>query len=77
MRNRPPPARINDRPESRFRGLVGADDYGQQITGQGRIRLGLEADNVLGAYESYGVSYVGSRPAAALQKLMPKINRAS
>jgi len=57
---------INNRPESRFRGLVGADDYGQQITGQGRIRLGLEADNVLGAYEGYGLSYVGSRDTNAV-----------
>ena len=57
---------INNQPQSRFRGVVGADNYGQDVTGQGRLRLGLEADNVLGLYESYGLTYVGSRDTNAV-----------
>src|SRR3954454_5281565 len=57
---------INNQPQSRFRGVVGADNYGQDVTGQGRLRLGLEADNLFGLYESYGLTYVGSRDTNAV-----------
>jgi hemolysin activation/secretion protein len=57
---------ITNQPQRRVRGVVGADNYGQDSTGQGRLRLGLEADNLLGAYENYGLTYVGSRDTNAV-----------
>jgi hemolysin activation/secretion protein len=57
---------INNQEQRRFRGVIGADNYGQDTTGQGRVRLGLEAENLLGAYESYGLTYVGSRDTNAV-----------
>lgn len=57
---------INNQPQRRVRGVFGADNYGQDTTGQGRLRLGLEADNLLGAYEGYGLTYVGSRDTNAV-----------
>jgi len=57
---------INNQPQGRLRGTIGADNYGQDTTGQGRLRLGLEADNLLGAYENYGLTYVGSRDTNAV-----------
>jgi hemolysin activation/secretion protein len=57
---------INNEPQRRLRGVIGADDYGQSTTGQGRVRLGLEAEHLLGFYESYGITYVGSRDTNAV-----------
>lgn len=57
---------IKNETSGRLRGLLGADNYGQNTTGQGRVRLGLEADDLLGLYETYGLTYVGSRDTNAV-----------
>jgi hemolysin activation/secretion protein len=55
-----------DRPEDRFRGYVGFDNFGQEATGEQRINLGVEADNVLSLNDTWAFVYAGTLDTNAL-----------
>ncbi len=49
---------LDTHPEKPWRLTTGIDNYGQQATGINRRRLGAEADNVLGLWDSWAVTDV-------------------
>lgn len=57
---------IEDRPEDRFRGYVGYDNYGQNRTGERRFNLGIEADNLLSLNDTWAIVYAGSTDTNAV-----------
>lgn len=57
---------INNPFGSRLNFNAGIDNYGSSATGTFRQRAGIEADNVIGLQESFGVSYIGTRDSNAL-----------
>lgn len=56
---------LANRPEAPWRVVAGADNYGQPSTGQGRVRYGLEFDNLLGAWEAWSASHVEAKDSRA------------
>lgn len=56
---------IENRPEKPWRISLGSDNYGQPATGQGRVRAGADADNLLGAWDAWSVTHVESRDSRA------------
>ncbi|HEX8964745.1 MAG TPA: ShlB/FhaC/HecB family hemolysin secretion/activation protein [Rhodocyclaceae bacterium] len=56
---------IANRPETPWRLSLGADDYGQPSTGEGRIRYGVEFDDLLGAWDAWSVSHVEAKDSRA------------
>lgn len=57
---------IQDKPENRFRAYVAYDTYGQQRTGEQRINLGAEADNVFSLNDTWALVYAGTLDTNAL-----------
>jgi hemolysin activation/secretion protein len=45
---------------------AGIDNYGSEQTGLNRLRIGIEADNLLGLQEALSINYSGSRETNAL-----------
>lgn len=56
---------IENRPEKPWRISLGSDNYGQPATGQGRVRAGVDVDNLLGAWDAWSVNHVESRDSSA------------
>ncbi|MGE5467574.1 MAG: ShlB/FhaC/HecB family hemolysin secretion/activation protein [Ignavibacteria bacterium] len=56
---------LTNRPESPWRASLGADTYGQPSTGQGRVRYGIEVDDLLGAWDAWSVSHVEAKDSRA------------
>jgi hemolysin activation/secretion protein len=56
---------IETRPEKPWRVSLGSDNYGQPATGQGRVRAGIDVDNLLGAWDAWSVTHVESRDSSA------------
>ncbi len=57
---------VTDVPQDTVRARVDADNYGQKGTGESRIRLGIDADNLLDINDAWSVSYLGSEDTNAL-----------
>lgn len=57
---------IDNREGDRFYYTVGLDNFGQESTGQTRLRAGIEAGNLLGWQEALSLGYVGSLDSNAL-----------
>lgn len=51
---------IQDRPENPIRAYVAYDTYGQQRTGERRLSLGAEADNVFSLNDTWALVYAGT-----------------
>jgi hemolysin activation/secretion protein len=56
---------IENRPEKPWRISLGTDNYGQPATGQGRVRAGVDVDNLLGVWDAWSVTHVESRDSRA------------
>lgn len=56
---------IETHPEKPWRVSLGTDNYGQPATGQGRVRAGVDADNLLGAWDAWSVTRVEARDSRA------------
>jgi hemolysin activation/secretion protein len=57
---------MQDNPKDRFRGTVAMDNYGQKNTGENRIRLGVDYDNMLWLNDRQSFYYIGSKDTNAL-----------
>lgn len=57
---------IRNEPGGRFHYGLGMDNYGQAVTGQKRLRAGVDADNLLGLQDALALTYVGSLDTNAL-----------
>jgi hemolysin activation/secretion protein len=58
--------RVEDQLEDPIRGHVYYDNYGQSSTGTDRLRMSMEADNLLALSEQLAFHYVGSHDTNAL-----------
>lgn len=58
--------RVEDKPNDRLRGVIAYDNYGQESTGINRLRLGVEADNMLGLNDTGSLYYIGSQNTNSL-----------
>lgn len=57
---------IEDRAERRYRAYIGYDNYGQERTGEQRISIGAEADNLLSLNDTWALVYAGSLDTNAI-----------
>lgn len=57
---------ITDEPEDEVRGHVAFDNGGQSSTGEDRVRLGMEMDNLLDINDAWTLFYIGSVDTNAL-----------
>ncbi|ASP38600.1 hypothetical protein CHH28_07885 [Bacterioplanes sanyensis] len=57
---------IVNQTDDEFRGEVELNNDGQEDTGKTKVRVGLEADNILGINDSTSINYIGSQNTNAL-----------
>lgn len=57
---------VTDRPQDRFRGTLGYDNYGQTATGERRLTFGMEADNLLSLNDAWALYYAGTIDSNAI-----------
>lgn len=57
---------VLNKPSDEFRGTVEWNNEGQANTGKQKLRFGMDADNILGINDTWGMNYIGSKDTNAL-----------